>query len=132
MVANNMSELEHMLMERLKLAMDDASILMLDDTQKEVKKFYTRGKPKLYSRTGTLGNTPDVSPLSVSGKQVSFKVFLDQSHGYRTGTFSMGEVLEHAESTHYRAGILGKPKFWMDSEKRMKKTFERTIKKYFR
>lgn len=130
MVANNMTELNNMLMNQLISAMNDASVVMYMDTQKEVDKFYSRGNPKQYVRTGTLGNTPDASPLSVGGNQVSFKVFLDKSHGYRTGTFSMSDVLTNAEA--HTAGILGKPKFWANSEKRMEKTFEKTIKKYFR
>lgn len=130
MVANNMTELNNMLMNQLITAMNDASVAMYMDTQKEVDKFYSQGSPKQYVRTGTLGNTPDASPLSVGGNQVSFEVFLDKSHGYRTGTFSMSEVLTNAEA--HTAGILGKPKFWANSEKRMGNTFERTIKKYFR
>lgn len=130
MVANNMSELNTMLMNHLNMAMTSARGQMLDDMKKETSAFYTMGSPKMYKRTGTLGNTPRVSPLSVGANQVSFDAYLDQSHGYSTGTFSMNEVLTNAEA--HTAGILGKPHFWENSEKRMKKTFEKTIKRFFK
>ena len=39
MVANNMTELNNMLMNQLITAMNDASVAMYMDTQKEVDKF---------------------------------------------------------------------------------------------
>ena len=130
MVATNMSELNRMLMNQLQAAMSEASSLMLADMRKETAAFYSQGSPKMYKRTGTLGSTPKVSPLSVGGTQISFDAYLDKSRGYRTGTFSMSDVLTNAEA--HTAGILGKPKFWANSEKRMEKTFEKTMKRFFR
>ena len=130
MTAHSMAELERMIMDRITDAMNEASVLMWDDTQKEVSAFYTQGSPKKYKRTYTLEKTPDATPVSVSGKQASFEIFLDKTHGYRTGTFSMSDVLTNAEA--HTAGILGKPQFWANSEKRMEKTFEKTMKKFFR
>lgn len=131
MVAKNMRELENMLMKQLKKAMNVASQKMLADMYTETAAFYTKGNPKYYMRTGALGDTPRTTALSVNGKQVSFEAYLDQTHSYSTGTFTMGQVLEHAESTHFRAGIKGKPKFWMNSEKRMEKTFNKTLREFF-
>lgn len=130
MVATSIAELESMLMNRLQSAMSEASSLILTDMQQETSAFYSQGSPKIYKRTGTLGNTPKVSPLSGGGKQISFKAYLDKSRGYRTGTFSMSDVLTNAEA--HTAGILGKPNFWANSEKRMKNTLDKTMRSFFR
>lgn len=136
MAANNMNQLNNMLMKELRKAMTVASDKMLADMYGETGKFYTKGNPKIYKRTGALGDTPKTSPLTSSltsvGGVVSFNAYLDQTHQYTTGTFTMGQVLERAESTHFRAGILGKPKFWQASEKKMERTFNQTMRKFFK
>lgn len=129
MSAHSMAELEKQIMEKLTDAMNEASVLMWNDTQTEVSKFYTQGSPKRYKRTHKLESTPDATPVVTSGKEVSFEVYLDKSHGYTTGTFSMADVLTNAEN--HTAGILGKPQFWKNSEEKMGKTFENTLRKYF-
>ena len=125
-----MAQLDRMLMNHLRKAMSVASVKMLADTQKETANFYTGGNPKCYVRTGALGDTPKSKPLSVGSNQVSFEIYLDDSHGYSTGTFSMGDVLTNAEA--HTAGIKGKPKFWANSKKRMEKTFNATMRSFFR
>lgn len=132
MVASNMSQLNAMLLKELKKAMNVTSEKVLADMHEETGKFYTRGNPKMYQRTGALGDTPDTTALTVGSNSVSFDAYLDQSHHYTTGTFNMPQVLERAESTHFRAGILGKPKFWEQSEKKMEKTLKRVMKKFFK
>lgn len=132
MTANNMNQLNTMLIRELSKAMNVTSNKVLADMHDKTGKFYTKGNPKIYERTGALGDTPKTTSPTVSDNTVSFDAYLDDSHEYTTGTFTMGQVLERAESTHFRAGILGKPKFWMDSEKKMKKTLNRTLKNFFK
>lgn len=132
MVVHSLAELERALMAELSDAMNEASVMMWQDTQEEVSKFYSQGSPKVYvPRTGTLGNTPDATPVKTSGNTSSFEVYLHQDFGYSTGSFSMLQVLEHAESTHFRAGILGKPKFWHDAQDKMEVTFNDIMSKHF-
>lgn len=133
MTARNMGELDAMLLRELERAMGEASVQMFEDAQTETAKFYTKGEPKQYKRTGTLGRSPRKTEVSTSGKKVSYDVYLaTDEEGYTTGTFSKLDVLTAAESTSNRAGILGKPQFWANSKKKFGKTLDRTMKKHFK
>lgn len=132
MVASNMAQLEKMLMQRLNSAMTVASEQMLADMYKETGSFYTAGKPKKYKRTGALGDSPRTTALTQMRNGISFWAYLDDGHDYTTGTFTMGQVLQRAESTHFRSGILGRPKFWQRTQKRFERTFRSTMKKFFK
>lgn len=130
MVATNMAQLEQMLLNRLKKAMNVAAEQMKADVYEQVGSFYTQGNPKIYVRTGALGDTPRVTPITASGKSVSYEVYLDQSHNYTTGTWDMPTVMAAAEVGG--GGILGKPGFWKRSEKTFQKTLNRVIHSFFK
>ena len=128
-----------MLMQELRKAMNVTSEKALADMYDETGKFYTGGKPKVYQRTGALGDTPRTTALSVGGQSASFDAYLDQTHGYTTGKHpSMHDVLELANSGKTSSSVgnlkptVGKSGFWERSEKKMKKTFERTMKQFFK
>ena len=87
MAANNMSQLNAMLMKELRKAMNVASEKMLADMYGETGKFYTKGKPKSYERTGALGDTPRTTALTSAGNSVSFEAYLELNHQYTTGTY---------------------------------------------
>lgn len=72
-----MGELNAMLISEMRKAMSLASNQMLPDMYGETYKFYTKGKPKEYERTGALGDTPKVSPLTTMGNVVYFDAYLD-------------------------------------------------------
>lgn len=129
MTVNSLAALEKQLMDKLSEAMNEAGAQMWIDTDEEVKDFYSQGEPK-YVRTGKLGSTPSSTPVSVSGKSVSFEIYLDSSRGYSTGSFSMSEVLTNAEA--HTAGIVGKPGFWERSKKKMEATLTKVIGAAFR
>lgn len=137
--ASNMDELEAMLYSEMRKAMDVASNQMLPDMYDETYKFYTKGKPKQYERTGALGDTPAVSPLTAVGKTVSFDAYLDTTHQYTTGKNpTMLDVLNLANygTTSSSVGdlrpALGKKGVWEAAEKKMDKTFNRTMRKFFK
>ena len=130
MTVSSIAELESALMSELNSAMNDAAVDIWVDTKDEVKKFYSQGEPlKQYSRTGKLGETPDVTDIATGGKSVSFEVYLRTDFGYSTGTFSMAQVQTNAEAG--TAGIKGKPGFWASAEEKMEKTFENIMRKHF-
>lgn len=131
MVASNMAQLEQMLMNQMKKAMNVAAEQMKADVYEQVGSFYTQGSPKVYIRTGALGDTPRVTPITSSGKTVSYEVYLDQSHSYSTGTWDMATVMEHAESGN-GGGILGKPGFWQRSQNNFQKTLDKVMRSFFR
>ena len=78
--------------------------------KKEMADFYTEGNPVMYERTGALGETSRVSGIKSDGTSAGFDAYLDQSHSYTTGTWSMAKVQENAENG--TGGILGKSGFW--------------------
>ena len=145
MVATNMSQLNTMLIQELRKAMNIVSDKSLADMYEETGKFYTGGEPKIYERTGALGDTPRTTSLSTTagsmGGVVSFEAYLDTNHGYTSGSNpSMQEVLELANDGipfTTRNGLparptVGKGQFWQRSEKKMEKTLNQTIRRFFK
>lgn len=141
MTANNMSQLNTMLMRELRKAMNVTAERTLADMYDETAKFYTKGKPKLYQRTGALGDTPRTTPIKSADNSVSFEAYLDLSHKYTTGSYpSMEQVLKLANNgipftskNGYPARpTLGKKGFWEASEKKMERTLNRTMGKFFK
>ena len=138
-VAKNMDELNAMLMKETQKSMNVASEQMLADMYGETYKFYTKGKPKSYERTGALGDTPSTTAPIVTANTVSFEAYLDTSHQYTTGKNpNMLDVLKLANSGITKSSVgylrptLGKKGFWEASEKKMEKTLNRTFRKFFK
>ena len=141
MTATNMKQLEQMLLKETRKAMVVASDKILADMYDETGKFYTSGKPKMYLRTGALGDTPKTTAISSSGHTVSFDAYLDTSSGYTSGSNpSMMQVLglaNYGTSFTTKNGYpakptLGKKGFWERAEKKMQKTLDRTMKQFFK
>lgn len=139
MTANNMSQLEAMLMKELKKSMHIASEKMLADMYDNTSKFYTKGNPKEYERTGALGDTPKITALTVNGNSVSFDAYLDNTHQYTTGKNpNMEDVLKLANSGITNSSVgklrpaLGRTGFWEASENEMDKILNRTLSKFFK
>lgn len=140
MTAKNMKELEQMLLKEMRKAMNVASERMLADMYDETGGFYTQGNPKMYQRTGALGDTPKTTAVSSSGNVVSFKAYLDTSGSYTTGDNpSMTQVLDLAnygkpwttKSGSPARATLGKKGFWERAEKKMQRTLDRTMRQFF-
>lgn len=140
MTAKNMKELEQMLLKEMRKAMNVASERMLADMYDETGGFYTQGNPKMYQRTGALGDTPKTTAVSSSENVVSFKAYLDTSGGYTTGDNpSMTQVLDLAnygkpwttKSGSPARATLGKKGFWERAEKKMQRTLDRTMRQFF-
>ena len=82
MVATNMKQLENMLKKQARKALTVASEKIEADMYEETGDFYTKGKPKMYERTGALGDTPRTTAISTNGNILTFNAYLDQSHQY--------------------------------------------------
>lgn len=139
MVANNMAQLETMMLKEMQKAMTVVSAKVEADMYEEVGKFYTGKQPTTYQRTGRLANTPRTTALTTSGQTVSFEAYLDQSGGYTTGKCpSMTDVLNLTNygTTSSSVGVLrpavGRSGYWDRALKKMEKTFNRTMKTYFK
>ena len=139
MTAKNMNQLNSMLIKHLCKAMNLASQEILADMYEETGKFYTQGKPKLYERTGALGDTPKTTTPTVSGNSVSFEAYLDKSHQYTTGKNpNMEDILNLANYGITNSSVgnlnptLGKKGFWEESENKMQQRLDSTLAKFFR
>lgn len=139
MAAKNMKELEQMLLKEMRKAMNVASERMLADMYDETGSFYTQGNPKMYQRTGMLGDTPKTTAVSSSGNVVSFRAYLDTSGGYTTGDNpSMTQVLDLAnygkpwttKGGSLARATLGKKGFWERAEKKMQRTLDKTMEQF--
>lgn len=139
--AKNMKQLNNMLMKELRKASHVVSEKMLGDMYEETGGFYTSKEPKVYERTGALGDTPRTTAITStttdSGGEVSFKAYLDKDHQYTTGIRpSMATVLKHANTGGDRSNppmraVVGKSGFWERAEEKMEKSLNDTMDKYF-
>lgn len=154
-VASNMDELRSMLAKELEITMREVSDAALADMYDETGKFYTGKQPKVYVRTGALGNTPRVTnPKQIRSSryetEISFDAYLDLTHQYSTGDEpSMEQVLLLAsygipwQTKVYYVGdrkyggvpakpTVGKSGFWQRAEVKMEKDLERIMRRRFR
>lgn len=130
MVATNLAQLEQMLRERMKSAMQVASDNIHSDIEKNLAAFYSVPPGKMYKRTGNLRSSAERTPVTSAGNSFSFEAKLNTTHGYTTGTFSKSEVLDAAENhTH---GVRGRPGFWKKSEGQMQKRLDSALRSHFR
>lgn len=138
--AKNMHELRNMLMKEMRKAMTVAQKKMEADMYEETGGFYTGGEPKMYERTGALGDTPRTTSVDINGDTLSFDAYLDQRHQYTTGSDpTMGQVLDLANYDirfKTRGGanarpVVGKRGFWERAESKMEKTLNNTMKDFF-
>lgn len=138
MAAKNIKELNAMLQKELRKAMNVVSEKTLEDMYEETGEFYTQGEPKMYVRTGALGDTPRTTSLSSTNNSVSFEAYLDEKHQYTTGKNpSMKDVLKLANNgiTNSSVGKLrktvGKQGFWEEAEKKIEKDLDNTLSSFF-
>lgn len=153
MTANNMEQLKSMLLKQIDKAMRVTSQKALADMYEETGKFYTGRKPKVYKRTGALGDTPRTTANKKVQKsstqfEISFDAYLDQNYQYTSGDRpGMDKVLELANygkpwttkqytyNSVVYGGVPAKPTvgkrgFWERAEKKIGKHFYQTVKKF--
>ena len=137
MIVKNMQELERMLMKQAKKAMKVVASKVEADLYEETAGFYTGGEPSMYQRTGALGDTPKVTAIEQSGREISFNALLDTSHRYTTGKQpSMSAVLAVANdhglaSSYVLRPPVGSQHFWDRALDRMEDTFNSTMRSFF-
>ena len=138
--ANNSAELEKMIMDQVQKAMQATQVKIKADMLKETKAFYSKGSPRLYTRTGQLGNSPRTTPVVIGGNSASFEAYLQlgsypvpneafTSRGFAS-YFSPLEVMTAAEAG--TANIKGKSGFWERSLKHMESDIKTVFGRYFR
>jgi len=135
MVVNSTEELERAIMRDMQNAMKAVEAKALADMYEATGNFYAGTNPKMYQRTGALGDTPKTTSPSVSGDAVEFKAYLDTSGGYTTGKQpSMEAVLTLADKGSYPGlrPTVGNGGFWEKAEKKIEKDLNATMKAAFK
>ena len=137
--ATNMADLEKMIQQQARTAMQDVQKKVLSDMNYEVGQFYLQGNPSLYVRTGNLRSSPRVTGITGGGNTFGFDAYLDTgyylvpnpiftSRGYAS-YFTPEEVFSAAES--HAARILGKGGFWSRSLRDIKQDIVSIFSSYF-
>lgn len=138
--ANNVAELEKMILDQVQKAMQATQVKIKADMLKETKAFYSQGSPILYTRTGQLGSSPRTTPVVMGGNSASFEAYLQlgsyhvpneafTSRGWAS-YFSPLEVMTAAEAG--TAHIKGKSGFWERSLQHMEKDVNTVFGRYFK
>ena len=139
-VARSTEELERQIMDEMRKAMGEVEVQARDDMRRGTQYFYAGGVPRMYKRTGALGNTPQTTSVSSSGNSVSFEAYLNQSGGYATGDNpSMAQVLELANYGNAWTTASGAPArpnvgatgFWEKSEEWIEQSLNRIMGQHF-
>ena len=68
MTVTSISQMKKLLNQRMAKAMSLAANRCLEILYDETGNFYVGGEPGMYERTGALGDTPAVTPISNNGK----------------------------------------------------------------
>jgi len=137
---SSLSDLEKVLKAEIKKALSVTRSKAEADMYEETGGFYVGTKPKIYERTGALGDTPRTTAISSSGNETSFEAYLDTNHQYTTGDNpSMEQVLmlaNYDEPWTTQGGaaahpVIGKRHFWDRAQEKMKKTASNTFGQFF-
>ena len=135
-----MAAIKRAIQKEAKAAMRDAQKKMWKKTQQEIESFYYQGSPTIYERTGTLGNSPQITSLQDSGDSLEYEIYLDQSVSYEVPNeaftsrgfpsyFTTPEIFEAAESGSF--GVKGKPGFWARSEAEFQNILDSAMAQHF-
>lgn len=95
-----LGEIEKVLEKRAVVAVNHATELIIKDMSEVIADYYgDYPHPKRYKRTNLLKQTPKVFEApAFSGNSAKAKIGLNTGLGYSTGTWSMEDVINSAES----------------------------------
>lgn len=137
---SSMAAIKKAIQKKAKAAMRDAQKKMWKKTRQEIESFYYQGSPTIYGRTGTLGNSPQITSLQDSGDSLEYEIYLDQSVSYEVpneaftsrgfpSCFTTPEIFDAAESGSF--GVKGKPGFWARSEAEFQNILDSSMAQHF-
>ena len=139
-MARTTEQLEREIMREMRKAMNQAAKNMKKDMEKGTEYFYHGGKPKVYVRTGALGETPKTTPVVESGSSMEFDAYLDKNYTYNSGDSpNMGQVLDLANygnpwmtsSGEWANPTVGQSGFWEKSLEDMEKSLDDAMSAHF-
>lgn len=95
-----------------------------------VTEYYSVGNPVIYDRTGTLLESPNTTPVSGGGNHFEFKVEMQDSISYHTGTYTGAQVIDATEQGH--SGTLGKHGYFAKTEAKIPEIVDRNMAKFLK
>lgn len=110
----------------MNAARDEVEIKLEDN----VTEYYSVGNPVIYDRTGTLLESPNTTPVSGGGNHFEFKVEMQDSISYHTGTYTGAQVIDATEQGH--SGTLGKHGYFAKTEAEIPEIVDRNMSKYLK
>lgn len=110
----------------MNAARDEVKVKFEDN----VMGYYSVGNPVIYDRTGTLLESPNTTPVSGGGNHFEFKVEMQDSISYHTGTYTGAQVIDATEQGH--SGTLGKHGYFAKTEAEIPEIVDRNMSKFLK
>lgn len=120
MVYKDWGSLERAVVDKVRVATEEAQIASLHRLSEYLDRFYESPEPKRYDRTGQLGSSasaPNFQPIANGGVGM---IEINDDINYATGTYDTMMVIENAETGYVPptapwATMKGNPYFWWDT-----------------
>lgn len=129
-VVSSFLEVKNLIEKNVRSGMDTARDEVKPTFEDNVTEYYSVGNPVIYDRTGTLLESPNTTPVSGGGNHFEFKVEMQDSISYHTGTYTGAQVIDATEQGH--SGTLGKHGYFAKTEAEIPEIVDRNMSKYLK
>ncbi len=129
-VVTSFLEVKNLIEKNVRSGMDAARDEVKPTFEDNVTEYYSVGNPVIYDRTGTLLESPNTTPVSGGGNHFEFKVEMQDSISYHTGTYTGAQVIDATEQGH--SGTLGKHGYFAKTEAEIPEIVDRNMSKYLK
>lgn len=123
-------EVKKLMKKDVRAGMDAARDEVKPTFEDNVTEYYSVGNPVIYDRTGTLLESPNTTPVSGGGNHFEFKVEMQDSISYHTGTYTGAQVIDATEQGH--SGTLGKHGYFAKTEAEIPEIVDRNMAKFLK
>ena len=129
-VVSSFLEAKNLIEKNVRSGMNAAGDEVKPTFEDNVTEYYSVGNPVIYDRTGTLLESPNTTPVSGGGNHFEFKVEMQDSISYHTGTYTGAQVIDATEQGH--SGTLGRHGYFAKTEAEIPEIVDRNMSKYLK
>lgn len=129
-VVSSFLEAKNLIEKNVRSGMNAARDEVKPTFEDNVTEYYSVGNPVIYDRTGTLLESPNTTPVSGGGNHFEFKVEMQDSISYHTGTYTGAQVIDATEQGH--SGTLGRHGYFAKTEAEIPEIVDRNMSKYLK
>lgn len=129
-VVSSFLEAKNLIEKNVRSGMNAARDEVEPTFEDNVTEYYSVGNPVIYDRTGTLLESPNTTPVSGGGNHFEFKVEMQDSISYHTGTYTGAQVIDATEQGH--SGTLGRHGYFAKTEAEIPEIVDRNMSKYLK